>query len=80
MAAVWHTLSAAPLEAIPTYCSPGTAPKELEAHSHVDSTLVGGPSEVDVDRIELHDPSDVQALTTFWEVEEGQPQVFDVQG
>ena len=33
-----------------------------------------------MDHTEVPGPDDVQALTTFWEVEEGQTQVMDVQG
>ena len=37
-------------------------------------------AEGEVDHTEVPGPDDAQALTTFWEVEEGQTQVMDVQG
>ena len=46
------------------------------------STLSSNLSDVVVDGMELCDPSDIHALSSFWEIEEGhaQWQVTDVQG
>ena len=68
----------------PSSCSPYAASEELDVNKHACPTLSSGLSDVDVDvdGMELCDPSDIHALSSFWEVEEGhvQRQVTDVQG
>ena len=44
-------------------------------------TVLSDSTEGEVDHTEVPGPDYVQALTTFWEIEEeGQTQVMDVQG
>ena len=49
--------------------------KETPGHA-----ILSDPIEGEVNHTEVPGPDDVQALTTFWEVEEGQTQVVDIQG
>ena len=81
MAAVCYSPTAdKPPNALPVNCSSGVAPQKLDASGCTDPTVVSESTDDESDRIELHSPGDEQGLTTFWEVEEGQHQVTDVQG
>ena len=82
VATVCHPVTVTTPEVTPSSCSPCKASKELDVNKHVCSTLSSGLSDVDVDGMEFCDPSDIHALSTFWEVKEGhvQRQVTDVQG
>ena len=71
MAAVCHTLTITLPEAMPACCPSGTAPKKFEIHDLANPTIVSAPSDADMDGMELHNPSDIQTLITFWEVEKG---------
>ena len=80
-AAAGNSCAIVPPEIIPACCSSGIASNELEAHDLVDPTIVSAPTDVDMNVSKLHDLSDEgQALTTFWEIEEGHHQLIDVQG
>ena len=61
-------------------CSYGIVAQELDASSCTGHAEAGNSSDDEVDRIERNSLGDEQVLTTFWEVEEGQHQVNDVQG
>ena len=82
VATVCHPVTVTTPEVTPSSFSPCAASEELDVNKHVCSTLSSGLSDVDVDGMELCDPSDIHALSSFWEVEEGhvQRQVTDVQG
>ena len=61
-------------------CSSGMSTHEKDAPDCSGHDISIDSAEGEVDHTEVPGPDDVQALTTFWEVEEGQTQVMDVQG
>ena len=60
--------------------SSGIPPHEKNAPDGSGCVTLTDSAEGEADYTEVTGPDDVQALTTFWEIEEGQTQVTDVQG